>query len=377
MKRGISPLIASVLLIAFTVTLFVIISTWVQRSVVDPSLEDSGEKVSKALSSYDIQAKVKSAEVVGIGVVKVSIENEGDKDIDSFKVKVIGDKGSQIISLERNLGVLDILNENINFDKNLVGSVEKIEVYPVVGEEVYTAGSLDKKEIKQTIASQITGTSCLDIFNKDPNLGSGIYTINPSGSDIVVYCDMAADGGGWTLAAVCRPEDNPNYPNFKSNVPTSDCWNTGNVGNVIDPASSLSVKLSDSIIKSILNNGDKITRANWQQQYRYNSNNPTNHWIYNKITDPNQWGSSGGGAPNKEFYVKYNYADSWGSPLLTAGTGCSSASNGWSNQNYNGHGESCGSLGAWDAGCEAAPSSSHCCACQTYDERANVILWIR
>ena len=50
---------------------------------------------------------------------------------------------------------------------------------------------------------------------------------------------------------------------------------------------------------------------------------------------------------------------------------------GWSNQNYAGHGESCGAEGAWYSWCEAGPSSSHCCACQTYDERANVILYIR
>src|SRR3989344_4946775 len=128
MKRGISPLIASVLLIAFTVTLFLIISTWVQRSVVEPGLEESGEKVSKALSSYDIQAKVNSVVMVDSNTVKIRIENTGEKDIDGFKVKVVGVNDVDIVDVTESIFPLGVITKEVDFDSS-IGAVLSVEIY--------------------------------------------------------------------------------------------------------------------------------------------------------------------------------------------------------------------------------------------------------
>lgn len=41
--------------------------------------------------------------------------------------------------------------------------------------------------------------SCNDHLKSGNSVGNGFYTINPSGSrNIMVYCDMITDGGGWT-----------------------------------------------------------------------------------------------------------------------------------------------------------------------------------
>ncbi|MDP2974460.1 MAG: fibrinogen-like YCDxxxxGGGW domain-containing protein [Candidatus Diapherotrites archaeon] len=219
------------------------------------------------------------------------------------------------------------------------------------------------------------GLSCKDILDKGGSTGNGIYWIDPDGSGPIakfqVYCDMTTDDGGWILAAVCRPEDNPSYPTHLGTVLQSKCYTTGQVGTVLDPASPATVKLSDSIIRAILGNNG-VTRAYWSQTYRLNISNPTILTLYNKFTNISPWSSSGCGSAGKEFFKKTSYGGPWSGAMSSTGTGCSCAVNGWSNNQI----DSCG-LATWIAGCEKAPSMSHSCAAILYDERADVILWLR
>jgi hypothetical protein len=43
----------------------------------------------------------------------------------------------------------------------------------------------------------VPASSCLDLFNDGVNVDDA-YTIEVNGSPLLVYCDMATDGGGWT-----------------------------------------------------------------------------------------------------------------------------------------------------------------------------------
>lgn len=213
------------------------------------------------------------------------------------------------------------------------------------------------------------GVSCNAVHTAYPTAPTGGYLIDPDGVGALptmpVFCDMESDGGGWTLAAVCQPAD--------GNL----CLSTGAVGDTLFPSSETTMKLSDQVIK-ILIGPNGVTRGEWTQQIRSCVNNPTKYKVYNQIVDPNSgWQSNAcGTSGTRQFYIKTSYSAGWGSVVTATSTGCSCASNGWSN----GQQDSCG-IASWVSGCEGGPSMSHRCAACTPPfpdiERANVVVYIK
>ncbi|MFZ3077340.1 MAG: fibrinogen-like YCDxxxxGGGW domain-containing protein, partial [Candidatus Aenigmatarchaeota archaeon] len=243
---------------------------------------------------------------------------------------------------------------NITDIANTTQGNHNLQIRNGIGSDTKTYSSIPRKGTEAN-----PGVSCDDIFSSGFLPSNDMYWINAGSSKLQVYCDMSTDEGGWTLAAVC-----------KASNPT--CWNANSVGNILNPNTTSSGKLSDSNIKAILTKGENITRTYWNQTNRSGVVNPVSAIIFNRITTPNLWTSASCGATNdlKEFFVKYNYAGGWGSAIYTNATTCSCSSNGWSNTQK----DSCG-FATWYAGCESGPSMRHSCADPV--ERADIVVWIR
>lgn len=182
-----------------------------------------------------------------------------------------------------------------------------------------------------------------------------------------LYCDVSdtdSSGKGWFLVEKAFPR-------------VSSVYQTGAVGsNPPSPDDSSMSKVTDDIIKAVLNNGDKETRTQWfHTSEAYGSvwadgsltNSST---MYNLFEYPSNW-SSNSNSSGQRFKRKQGPGTSYGGEgdwITSAGSGCSGAVGGWSNY----YAASC--VISWFAGCEGAPAYNHCCACPV-DRAQQLIIW--
>lgn len=124
-KRGLSPVIASVLLIALVLVLASIIFLWA-RGFVSEQIEKFGQPVDAICDdvAFDVE------KVQEVASLKLEIVNRGNVDIYSFDIKGYDNKGNSWI---QNFPLLKVdvgkaSNEIVKFE----GSPEKIIIYPAL-----------------------------------------------------------------------------------------------------------------------------------------------------------------------------------------------------------------------------------------------------
>jgi len=91
-KRGISPIISTVLLIAFTITLFLLVSSWIRVNLIDESLSSTEEKLAGQLDCLSTAIELKSAcvdNIVNAANVQLNVDNTGDTSITGLTIRVL------------------------------------------------------------------------------------------------------------------------------------------------------------------------------------------------------------------------------------------------------------------------------------------------
>lgn len=143
-KKGVSPLIATVLLIAFTVALGAVVMNW-GRTYVEETAEFSRQKSTTEIKcSTDVKLdfiKIKDTEMVCFnetttGVLNFTIENSGTAEIFNLQVNIIGDLNINIteINLENNsIKRAQIYRGSVSYPisgTDDVGTIQQVRIIP-------------------------------------------------------------------------------------------------------------------------------------------------------------------------------------------------------------------------------------------------------
>ena len=144
MKKGLSPLISAVLLIAFVVTLFLVITNWIQSGVVEEVTSRTDDKLGSQLDCLSTEIVISgacaedAADDGNFEKVEVNVDNTGDTIITGVIVRLsnaVGTLGSFEMSGETAAPLARVVTKTETGAKTLntaVPNPSRIEVYPVI-----------------------------------------------------------------------------------------------------------------------------------------------------------------------------------------------------------------------------------------------------
>jgi flagellin-like protein len=131
-KKAISPLIATVLLVAFVIILAILVWFW-YAEIIEDWTEKSGITGDQQCA-MDVDFVINSATPnPGNTAILFEIENKGAIHINNFRIILKGSTGLTATN-ETNLGVLMATTSQLsmNYDSINLGNVETIDIIPII-----------------------------------------------------------------------------------------------------------------------------------------------------------------------------------------------------------------------------------------------------
>lgn len=136
-KRAISPIIATVLLIALVFVLTAIIFLWA-KGFISEQIEKFGQPVESICEDVSFDVQLVNREIAGY---ELEIANRGNVAIYNFDIKGIVGGDSQIKTFKFSVDVGESIRESVNFDFDR--EPEEIVVFPRI------LGSVKGKQINR------------------------------------------------------------------------------------------------------------------------------------------------------------------------------------------------------------------------------------
>ncbi|MDD4877843.1 MAG: hypothetical protein PHO02_02275 [Candidatus Nanoarchaeia archaeon] len=128
-KRGMSPIISTVLLICAAALLAVVILAW--SGVFSRGIMASAEKTSEKMSACESQTNLNIKHAcTREDSITVMVESLGSKQVNGLIIRVIGSSGGYQEDIEIEMNVADL--KRFDIEKQDVGDITKIEILPKV-----------------------------------------------------------------------------------------------------------------------------------------------------------------------------------------------------------------------------------------------------
>lgn len=132
-KKGVSPLIATVLLISFAVALGAVVMNWGRNiDIIKPDDKCAGAEIKVRKTNYEVC-------FAGLGsgaYINFIIDNTGSVDIDGLGIWIVGTKGTKFHDFDnikiKKGELLDIKDKSINYDFNTYGDIKHVQFIPKI-----------------------------------------------------------------------------------------------------------------------------------------------------------------------------------------------------------------------------------------------------
>lgn len=126
-KRGVSPVIATVLLVGFVVAIIIIVMLW-GKNYIEELAAKRGALAQKQNECQMVSFKIKSA-AYGGSIANIVIENQKDTAIDKFIFKGLAGSESQPIEETTKLGGLQLTQYNVDFGRT---DITEVDIIPLL-----------------------------------------------------------------------------------------------------------------------------------------------------------------------------------------------------------------------------------------------------
>ena len=150
-KRGISPLIATVLLIGFTITIAAILMIWGGNLVKERAEKISARTEAQTSCTAKVEIGLNSAKCttednkdIVKDIVKISVENKGSDTINAFRARINYDGDSETTTVYNSLNPTSQTSLKVEYTK---GTPKSVIVFPVLNKQSlsYTCSEKSKE----------------------------------------------------------------------------------------------------------------------------------------------------------------------------------------------------------------------------------------